>query len=57
MKQPHLKPTENNSTLLFVFSGTGNSLNVAIRIQKNLENCKILSIPKVLEDKIASLEK
>ena len=51
MKQPHLTHTENNSTLLFVFSGTGNSLNVAIRIQEKIENCKILSIPKVIEEK------
>ena len=51
MKQPNLKSSENNSTLFFVFSGTGNSLNVAIRIQKNLENCKIMSIPKIIEDK------
>ena len=51
MKQPHLKHNENNSTILFLFSGTGNSLNAAIRIQKNIENCEILSIPKVLEEK------
>jgi ferredoxin/flavodoxin len=51
MKQPHLKTTENNSTLLFVFSGTGNSLYTAMRIQENIENCEILSIPKVLEEK------
>jgi len=50
MKQNHLKLNENNSTILFYFSGTGNSLNTAIRIQENIENCKILSIPKVLEE-------
>ena len=44
-----MKHYENNSTILF--SGTGNSLNVAIRFQKNIENSEILSIPKVLEDK------
>jgi ferredoxin len=51
MKQTDLKPTENNSTLLFVFSGTGNSLHTAMSIQEKIENCEILSIPKVLEDK------
>ncbi len=51
MKQHHLKLNENNSTILFLFSGTGNSLNAAIRIQENIENCEILSIPKVLEEK------
>jgi ferredoxin/flavodoxin len=51
MKQPDLKYNENNSTILFLFSGTGNSLNVAIRIQRSIENCEILSIPKVLEEK------
>ena len=45
-----MKPDENNSTILFLFSGTGNSLNVAMRIQKSIENCEILSIPKVLEE-------
>ena len=39
------------STILFFFSGTGNSLNVAIKIQENIENCEILSIPRVLEEK------
>ncbi len=51
MTQHHLKLNENNSTLLFLFSGTGNSLNAAIRIQENIENCEILSIPKVLEER------
>jgi ferredoxin len=51
MKPHDLKLNENNSTLLFLFSGTGNSLNVAIRIQEKVENCEILSIPKVLEEK------
>jgi len=51
MKQNHLKLNENNSTILFLFSGTGNSLNAAIRIQENIENCEILSIPKVFEEK------
>jgi ferredoxin/flavodoxin len=46
-----MKHSENNSTLLFLFSGTGNSLNVAIRIQKSIGNCEILSIPKVLDEK------
>ena len=41
---------ENNSIILFVLSGTGNSLNVALRIQENIENCKILSIPRVFEE-------
>jgi ferredoxin len=51
MKQQHLKLNENNSTILFVLSGTGNSLNAALRIQENIKNCKILSIPKVLKEK------
>ena len=51
MKQPDLKSTENSSTLLFVFSGTGNSLHTAMRIQANIDNCEILSTPKVIEDK------
>ena len=51
MNQHHLKLNENNSTILFFFSGTGNSLHAAIRIQENIENCEILSIPKVLEEK------
>ena len=51
MKKQHLKTTENKSTIIFVFSGTGNSLYTAMRIHENSENCKILSIPKVLEDK------
>jgi ferredoxin len=51
MEQQHLKPNENKSTILFLFSGTGNSLNAAIRIQENIENCKILSIPKVIEER------
>lgn len=51
MNQHHLKLNENNSTILFFFSGTGNSLNAAIRIQENIENCEILSIPKVFEEK------
>ena len=41
----------NNSTILFLFSGTGNSLYVALKIQENIENCEILSIPRVLEEK------
>jgi Pyruvate/2-oxoacid:ferredoxin oxidoreductase delta subunit/flavodoxin len=40
---------EDNSTILFLFSGTGNSLNAALRIQENIGNCKILSIPRVFE--------
>ena len=51
MNQHHLKLNENKSTILFLFSGTGNSLNAAIRIQENIENCEILSIPKVFEEK------
>jgi len=51
MKENHLELNENDSTILFLFSGTGNSLNAAIRIQENIENCEILSIPKVLEEK------
>ena len=51
MTQHHLKLNENNSTILFLFSGTGNSLNAAIRIQEKIENCEILSIPRVLEEK------
>lgn len=51
MNQHDLKLNENNSTKLFVLSGTGNSLNVAIRIQEKIENCEILSIPKVLKEK------
>ncbi len=42
---------EDNSTILFLFSRTGNSLNVALRIQKNIEICEILSIPRVFEEK------
>jgi ferredoxin/flavodoxin len=42
---------EDNSSILFLFSGTGNSLNVALRIQKNIEICEILSIPRVFEEK------
>jgi ferredoxin len=42
---------EDNSTILFLFSGTGNSLNVALRIQENIEICEILSIPRVFEEK------
>jgi ferredoxin len=51
MKENNLKLNEDNSTILFLFSGTGNSLHTAIRIQENIENCEILSIPKVLEEK------
>ena len=51
MEQNQLKLNENNSTILLLFSGTGNSLNAAIRIQENIENCEILSIPRVLEEK------
>ena len=51
MNQDHLKLDGNNSTILFLFSGTGNSLHVALRVQENIENCEILSIPKVLEEK------
>jgi len=51
MNQHHLKLNENNSTILFLFSGTGNSLNAAIKIQENIENCEILSIPRVFEEK------
>jgi ferredoxin len=50
MQQHPLKTNENNSTILFFFSGTGNSLNTAIRIQENIKNCEILSIPKVFEE-------
>ena len=46
-----MKLNENNSTILFLFSGTGNSLNTAIRIQENIENCEILSISKVFKEK------
>lgn len=42
---------EDNSSILSLFSGTGNSLNVALRIQKNIEICEILSIPRVFEEK------
>lgn len=42
---------EGDSTILFLFSGTGNSLNVALRIQENIRNCEILSIPKVIKEK------
>ena len=45
------KINENNSTILFLISGTGNSLNVAPKVQENIENCEILSIPRVLEEK------
>jgi ferredoxin len=45
------KTNENNSTILFLFSGTGNSLSVALQVQENIENCEILSIPRVLEEK------
>ena len=41
---------ENNSTILFVFSGTGNSLNTAKKIQESIENCEIVSIPKVIAE-------
>jgi len=51
MNQNHLELNKNNSTILFLFSGTGNSLNVAIKIQENIENCEILSIPKVFDEK------
>jgi Pyruvate/2-oxoacid:ferredoxin oxidoreductase delta subunit/flavodoxin len=51
MNQHHLKLNENNATILFFFSGTGNSLNAAIRIQENIKNCEILSIPRVFEEK------
>ena len=45
------KKSENSSTILFVFSGTGNSLNVALKIQENIKNCKILSISKAFKEK------
>jgi ferredoxin len=51
MEHQHFKPNEQNSTILFLFSGTGNSLNVANRIQESIDNCEILSIPKVIEEK------
>jgi ferredoxin/flavodoxin len=51
MEQYHSKLDKKDSMLLFLFSGTGNSLNVAIRIQENIENCEILSVPKVFEEK------
>jgi ferredoxin/flavodoxin len=50
LEENHLKLNDNNSTILFLFSGTGNSLNVAIKIQENIENYEILSIPRVLEE-------
>ena len=46
------KMNESNSTILFLFSGTGNSLNVALKVQEKIENCEILSIPRVLEEKM-----
>ena len=51
MNNNHSKLNENNSNILFLFSGTGNSLHVALRVQENIENSEILSIPKVLEEK------
>ena len=51
MMKNDLKRNENNSTILFSFSGTGNSLNVALKIQDNIENCKILPISKVVTEK------
>ena len=42
---------ENNSTLLFTFSGTGNSLYIALKIQEHMENCEILSISKAYNEK------
>jgi ferredoxin/flavodoxin len=50
MEQYHPKLGKKDSTLLFLFSGTGNSLNVAIRLQEKIENCEILSIPRVFEE-------
>lgn len=51
MNQHQKNLNKKNSTILFVFSGTGNCLNVALKIQEGIGNCKILSIPKVLEEK------
>ena len=51
MTQSHSYTNKNDSTILFLFSGTGNSLNAALRIQENIENCEILSIPRVFEEK------
>lgn len=56
MNQHQNKFDKENSTILFVFSGTGNCLNVALKIQKDIEHCKILSIPKVLEEKNYNFE-
>ena len=50
MNRLHMNLNEDNSTILFLFSGTGNSLNVALRIQENIEICEILSIPRVFEE-------
>ena len=44
------KKTKEYSTVLFVFSGTGNSLKVALDIQENLDNCKILSISDTIKN-------
>ena len=44
------KTNENNSAILFVFSGTGNSLHVALKIQSQYPNCRIISLSKALRD-------
>ena len=44
------KKIKEYSTVLFVFSGTGNSLKVTFDIQENLDNCKILSISDTIKN-------
>jgi ferredoxin len=56
MNQDKLKLNENKSTILFLFSGTGNSLYAALRIQESIDNCEIMSIPRVLEEERFSFE-
>ena len=51
MTEIGVKQKEKNSTLLFSFSGTGNSLYVALKVQKHIENCEILSISKAYSEK------
>lgn len=48
--------TENYSSKIFYFTGTGNSLHVALKIQEKVKNCQIFSISKSFKEKKLELD-
>lgn len=42
---------ENSETIIFCFSGTGNSLRVALKLKEKITHCKICSISKAFNEK------